>query len=166
MLTPLKEEKKGLWLCNQCTLLRNVTMTMAVIHLPQFFDHKNVTISIPITFFGATVGKDQYIVYFRPSSFRNVTKMGTVILNWWTCLIALSSPAFPSQFFSTFVYLFLSFVCCFLKLAQNLKDKEMRLIEKEVKRRGKIEEERNNWIVKKQKSFALINMYDLHTKNQ
>ena len=37
---------------------------MAVIHLPQFFDHKNVPIRIPIAFFGVTVGKDQYIVYF------------------------------------------------------------------------------------------------------
>ena len=134
MLTPPKEEKKGLWLCNQCTLLRNVTMTMAVIHLPQFFDHKNVTIRIPINSRKGSI--------HRIFCFWNVTKMGTVILNWWTSLIALSSPAFPSQFFSTFVYLFLSFVCCFLKLAQNLKDKEMRLIEKEVKRRGKIEEER------------------------
>ena len=70
--------------------------------------------------------------------------MGTVILNWRTSLVALFSSAFPSQFFSTFFHLFLSFVYCFLKLAHNSKDKEMRLIEKEVKRREKTEEERHN----------------------
>ena len=38
-----------------------------------------------------------------------------------------------------------------MKLAQNSNDKEMRLIEQEGKRREKIEEERNNSIVEKQK---------------
>ena len=54
-------------------------------------------------------------------------------------------------------YLFLSFVHCFSKLAQNSKDKEKRLIEKEVKRREKIEEERNNSIVEKQKEGGVRN---------
>ena len=69
-----------------------------------------------------------------------------------------------------------------MKLAQNSKDIEKRLIEKEVKRREKLRKseiiqlwrrrKRKGYVTnfvcvrKSQFSFALTNMYDLHTKNQ
>ena len=62
-----------------------------------------------------------------------------------------------SVLFNFFFTFFLSFVYCFLKLAQNSKDIEKRLIEKEVERREKIEEERNNSIVEKKKEGGVRN---------